>query len=111
MSEFKSKDPRSFFVSALIPCPSTRYNSLQAQHWLSILESRISEISNSGSSSTMIGGGGGCTRSGIGFGVAVPTLRCGKTGCTVRRLSGSRKSDRIGARECKDFVRTKEFIG
>src|SRR5882724_5351974 len=36
----------------------TRYNSLQAQCQLSILESRISEISNSGSSSTMIGGGG-----------------------------------------------------
>jgi len=58
MSKFGSEDPGSFFVSASYPVQRTRYNTLQAQHRLSILESRISEISNSGSSSKMIGGVG-----------------------------------------------------
>ena len=53
--------------------------------------SRISEISNSGLSSTMIGGGGGWTRSGMGFGVAGSNIETWKTRCTARKLSGSRK--------------------
>jgi len=40
------------------PVQQTRYNSFQACHWLSILESRISEILNSGLLSTIIGGAG-----------------------------------------------------
>src|SRR5882724_5349949 len=73
------------------PVHRTRYNSLQAPRRLSILESRISEISNSGSSSTMIGGGGGGNQSGIGFRVAGSNIEMWKTGCTARRLSGSRR--------------------
>src|SRR5882724_2941408 len=73
------------------PVHWTRYNSLQARRQLSILESRISEILNSSSSSTMIGGGGGWIRSGIGFGVAGSNIETWKSGCTARRLSGSRR--------------------
>src|ERR1700720_4756351 len=48
------------------PVQRTRYNN---GHFLrlSILESRISDISNSMSSLTSIGGGGGWTRSGMVF--------------------------------------------
>ena len=73
------------------PVQQTSYNSLQAQYQLSILESRISEISNSGSSSTMIGRGGGWTRSGIWFGVAGSNIETWKTECTVQRLLGSHR--------------------
>src|SRR5882724_5074526 len=71
------------------PVQWTRYNRLQARCRLSILESRISEILNSGSSSTTIGGGGGLMRSGIRFGVADSNIEMWKTGCTARRLSRS----------------------
>jgi len=65
-------------------------NSLQAWWWLSILESRISEISNSGSSSTVIGG--------LGFESDANWIQscCSKmenmeNGCTEWRLSGSHR--------------------
>jgi len=91
MSKLGSKDPGSFFISATIPCPMDKYNSLQAQCWLSILESRISEISNSGLSLTMIGRGGGWTQLGIRFRVAGSNIEMWKTRCTVWRLSRSHR--------------------
>ena len=69
------------------PVQWTRYNSFQAHRWLSILESRIWEISNSGLSSTRIGGGRGWTWSGIGFRVAGSNMETWKTRCTAWRLS------------------------
>src|SRR5882724_9887224 len=69
----------------------TRYNSLQARRRLSILELRISAISNSSSSSTMIGRGGGWIQSGIRFRVAGSNMETWKTGCTAWRLSGSQR--------------------
>ena len=91
MSELRSEDPGSFFVSALIPCPTDKNNSLQAQCQLSILELRISEILNSSSSSTMIGGGGGWIQFGIRFRVAGSNIETWKTGCTAWRLSRSHR--------------------
>ena len=75
----------------LYPIQWTRYNNWQAQHLLLTLESRILEILNSGSSSTMMGGGGGWTWSGMGLGFAGSNIETWKTGCTVRKLSGSCK--------------------
>ena len=69
----------------------TRYSSLHVRRRLSILVSRISEISNSGSSSTIIGGRGGWTQSGIVFRTAGSNMETWKTRCTARRLSGSCK--------------------
>ena len=68
------------------PVQQTRYNSLQARCQLSILESRISEILNSGSLSTRIGRGGGWMWLGIGFGVAGSNIETWKTRCTAQRL-------------------------
>jgi len=109
MSKFGSEDPGSFFVSALIPCPSDRYNSLQALCQLSILESRISEISNSSSSLTMIGGVGVESDRELDSELLVPTLRREDWVYSMETVWKS-ESDRMGARECKDFIRTKEFI-
>src|SRR5882724_7481207 len=75
-----SSEVRIQEVSSLVPSYPvqwTRYNSLQAQRWLSILELRISEISNSGSSSTMIGRGGGESNRKLDSELLVPTLRRG----------------------------------
>ena len=58
---------------------------------LSILESRTSEISNSGSPSTMIEGGGGWIRLGMVLGEAGSNIEMWKTGCTAHMESGSRK--------------------
>jgi len=54
------------------------------------LESRISEIFNLGSSSTMMVGGGGWTRLGMGL-VGGSNMETWNTGCMARRLSGSCK--------------------
>jgi len=62
------------------PVQQTRYNSFQVQQQLSILESRISEILNSGSSLTMIGGGGVECNQGSDSELLVPTWRHGKLG-------------------------------
>jgi len=64
MSELGSKDPGSFFIS---PVQQTRYNSLQAQCQLSILELRIFGDFEFRFIVDMIGGGGVEHESGIGF--------------------------------------------
>ena len=66
-----------------------RYSNLHAFRLLSIL--RTSEISNLGSPSTMIGGGGGWIRLGMVLGEAGSNIETWKTGCTARMESGSRK--------------------
>ena len=68
-----------------------RYSNLHAFRLLSILESRTSEISNSGSPSMMTGGGGGWIRLGMVLGEAGSNIETWKTGCTARMESGSRK--------------------
>jgi len=47
MSELEASITK-FFISTFIPCPMTRYNSLQVRWQLSIFESSIFEISNFG---------------------------------------------------------------
>jgi len=69
------------------PVQWTRYNSLQEPCQLSILESRILEISNSRSSSTMIGGVGVETQSGIRFRVAGSNIEMWNTSVQCRELS------------------------
>src|SRR5882724_4332298 len=71
------------------PIHQTRYNSLQAQHRLSILESRISEISNSGSLSTMMAGGGAGLNRGLGLGGWVPTWKHGTLGVWLGGCQGA----------------------
>src|SRR5882724_5720871 len=88
-----SSEARIHEVSSSVssyPVQRMRYNSLQVRRRLSILESSISEISKTGSSSTAIGRGGGWMQSGIGFGVAGSSMEMWNTGCTAWRLSRSR---------------------
>ena len=71
------------------------YSNLHAFCLLSILELRTSEISNSGSLSTMTGGGGGggggWIQLGMVLGEACSNIETWKTGCTARMESGSHK--------------------
>src|SRR6266481_2689367 len=67
-------------------------NSVQVLRDITLIfESRISDISNLGSSLTKMGGGGGWTQSGIGFGNADSSMETWNTGCTARKLSGSHR--------------------
>jgi len=74
-----------------------------------ILESRILEILNSSSSSTMIGGGGVELDWELYSELLVPTLRHGIPGVQHGDVWKS-ESDRMGARSA-GFIQTKEFIG
>jgi len=58
----------------------------------------------------MISGGGVELDRELDSELLVPTLRHGKQMYSLETVQKS-ESDRMGARECKDFVQTKEFIG
>jgi len=62
------------------PVQRTRYNSLQVRQQLSIFESSISKISNLGSLSTVIGGGGGECNQGSDSESLVPAWKRGIPG-------------------------------
>ena len=79
-------------VSSSVPsCPDhlTKYRSLYTQHRLSNLESRVSEISYSGSPSMSTGSGGGWIHLGMEFRVLGSSMETWKTGWIARMESGS----------------------
>jgi len=111
MSEFGSEDPGSFFISALITVQQTRYNSLagmmlvvnlgvkdfrEFKFWLIINNDWLGWGLNS-----------------IGNLIWSCWFQHRDVKYWVYGMETVRKSegDGMGARECKDFVQTKEFIG
>src|SRR6266481_6785935 len=89
---FPSSVARIHEVSSSVPSypvQQTRYSSLHWTQQLSSLESKTSAISNSGSLSTYMGGGGGWEQPRMVLAIAGSSMDTWNTGWTMQRLSGS----------------------
>src|SRR6266481_4421578 len=89
---FPSSVVRIHEVSSSVPSYPihwTRYSSLHWTRQLSTLESKTSAISNLGSLSTYMGGGGGWEQPGMVLAIAGSSMDMWNMGWTAQRLSES----------------------